>query len=152
MERANRIQQLYGYVVCLIAVITFLIASSTLVNAVFDFTRPQGAMMYGPEAGSYEAYRLDRQERVTSLQQRGAPQVTMPPDSELRRSYEEQRRSRDEFARWQATKSVVTSAIMLVIAAILFATHWRWVRRIAERESAAHAPSSPSSPSTPTHG
>jgi hypothetical protein len=152
MERTNRIQQLYGYVVCLIAVITFLIAASSLVNAVFDLMRPQNTMMYGPEAASYEAYKLDRQERVASVQQRGGPQVAIPPDSELRRSYEDQRRAREETARWQATKSIVTSGIMLCIAAMLFATHWRWVRRIAEREGTATPPTSFSSPPPSSHG
>ena len=40
MERQHKITQIYGYSVCLVAVITSLIAVASLVDAVFNLSAP----------------------------------------------------------------------------------------------------------------
>ncbi len=136
MERSNRIQQLYGYMVCLIAVITFLIASSALVNAVFDRMRPAGIQPFGPDGGSFEAYKRQQVAQAVAAQDKGrASEIPIPSDSELHRSYDTQQRNQESYAEWQATKSIVTSCIMLLTAALLFVFHWRWVRRTSASET-----------------
>lgn len=41
MDQPRWIPQLYGYTVCLIAVITILLSLSSLVNNVFEFAEPE---------------------------------------------------------------------------------------------------------------
>jgi hypothetical protein len=130
MEQHNRIQQLYGYVVCLIAVIVFLIASLNIVNAIFDRIRPVTMQQYGPYLDTFEAYQMQQRQLAPNgpAQKEGA--VETPPDSELRKGYESWHREQQAYASWQATKSIVTNSIMLIIAAALFLSHWRWIRRL----------------------
>ena len=40
MEKSFRVAQIYGYLVCLVAVITFLISITQLVNSMIDLTDP----------------------------------------------------------------------------------------------------------------
>lgn len=53
---------IYGYGVCLVAVITFLISTTSLVNAILDLGDPlhAGFNMAGtPSLASYDTYKLD---------------------------------------------------------------------------------------------
>jgi hypothetical protein len=131
MERSTRIQQLYGYLVCIIAVITVLISSAQIVNAIFDLTRPANVNPYGPDSdASYESYRLTQLERATSIREKSGGQIAIPSDSAIRKMYEAQQRSRIAYARWNGTKSIVVNTILLIIALILFTIHWRWLRSL----------------------
>jgi NADH:ubiquinone oxidoreductase subunit 3 (subunit A) len=125
--RTNRIQQLYGYAVCLIAVITFLIAASSLVNAVFDRMRPDA---YEWGSSSFESYKREQQSQVAATREKTGEAVPLPSDSTLRREFESSRVERKANAEWRANKSMVTSSLMIVFAILLFLTHWRWVHRI----------------------
>ena len=62
-EKSQRIQMIYGYAVCLVAVITFLISLTALVYAVMDLTDPINAYRtYGrdaPSLASFENYKVD---------------------------------------------------------------------------------------------
>ena len=42
-DKTQRIQMVYGYAVCLVAVITFLISVTSMVYAVIDLTDPLSA-------------------------------------------------------------------------------------------------------------
>ena len=61
MERPNRVAQLYGYAVCLIAVIVFLISANSFVEHLFTLSNPLRARgdRFGvePATSSFEAYR-----------------------------------------------------------------------------------------------
>lgn len=146
MSRPNLIRQIYGYLVCLIAIITFLMAANSIVGAIFDLNRPAGiADPYGPNP-TFDEYRndqlnADRMQQRQQLQlqpQAGGPTTPEPvqvrPDSTLRREYNEMRVQRSANVHWNALKSIVTSVLMLVIALVLFLIHWRWLRGLERRE------------------
>jgi hypothetical protein len=40
MEKSQRVAQIYGYMVCLVAVITFLMSITQLVNSLIDLQDP----------------------------------------------------------------------------------------------------------------
>lgn len=77
MDQPRWIPQLYGYTVCLIAVITILISLNSVVHNTFEFAEPEMSREVTGELGG---------------------------------------------------RSLVTSALMLLVAGILFAVHWRWLR------------------------
>jgi hypothetical protein len=134
VERPERVAQLYGYTVCLIAVIMGLISILSIVEAAFDRAAPQFAETtdFGwqePSVSSFEAYRATH-ERAQQL--RAGPEgakLDTVPEPELRRRYEALRADRIERVRFRARRSLVTSTLTLLLAAGLFAWHWRWVRR-----------------------
>lgn len=131
-RRPTLVQQVYGYAVCLIAIVVGLIAVMQLLNAAFDLTRPTqyGRYGYEPGAASFEQYKLEHAARPPDPRT-GQPSV-MPPDSVLRRSFEEERAARMAYAHWETTRSFVTHGILLLIAIVLFVTHWRWLRRVGD--------------------
>lgn len=134
----TRIQQIYGYLVCLIAIITLLISASSLTNAILDLSRPEGVGRYGdfrgPDgSGSYEEYRLAQLERATTVQEKTGRSDVILADSTMRRMYTEQRALAAASDRWMSLKSIVTSSLMVVLATVLFMIHWRWLRSVAKR-------------------
>ena len=142
VERPERVPQLYGYSVCLVAVVVMLSSLSTLVNRAFSLADPLvGAppeiAWAEPSVTSFEAYRatLDRAERFNPGAEARPREVV--PEPELRRRYEGLRADRLTRARFSARRELTSSAIMLLVAAALFWLHWRWVRSPERRREVA---------------
>lgn len=138
-SRGSHVAQWYGYAVCLIAVITFLVTINTLVDNVFALADPiRAGGNYEPTLTSFEAYQatLDRRAPATRADSL-TPKMT---DAEVRRHYEVLRADRIAQRRFEATKSLATSAILMVLAIALFSWHWAWLRRtvrgVSERPGA----------------
>ena len=133
--KPSLIAQIYGYAVCLVSVIVFLIAITGMVEAVFDLSEPlSGRARYaGPERiSSFEVYKRDFQTSRAVPRGPGEPAMEMPDDSALREIYAAERADRIGSARFEATRSLVRSALLLLAAAALFVTHWKWMTRLRE--------------------
>ena len=130
MERPNRVAQLYGYAVCLIAVIVFLISANSFVEHLFRLSNPLRARgdRFGmePAISSFEAYRATANRFVPATREGGQAQTV--PDSVLRTRYEALRADRIEQARFEAEQGLTTSGLLLLLSIVLFALHWRWLR------------------------
>jgi len=59
MEQTKIVSQIYGYAVCLVAVITFLISSTSLINSVIDFSDPIHSGYGSSNLVSYEIYKTE---------------------------------------------------------------------------------------------
>jgi hypothetical protein len=134
VERPERVAQLYGYTVCLIAIVMALTSILGIIDAGFDRAAPHLAETgdWGwqePSVSSFEAYRatLDRGPRFGTDADAAKPDTV--PETELRRRFEALRADRIERIRFKARRSLVTNTLTLILAAGLFAFHWRWVRR-----------------------
>ena len=147
MERTERIPQLYGYSICLIAIVVGLVSLGTIVNKSFTLANP---LRSGGEYGwmgngsltSFEAYRATYTTRMTiPVPPTGGESVreAQPSDAELRQRYEALRTDQIGRARFDATREITGSAILLLVSAGLFVSHWRWVRRAELRAMAARA-------------
>jgi hypothetical protein len=140
MNRAAWIAPLYGYVVCVVAVVTFLISTSGFVDAAFDRANPlQGrGGYYGPGGGSmtsFEAFRATQMERPM----RPSPTTGLPASTgdtmtteQQRVRYEALREDRIAQASFVATQRLVKHGLLMLLATLLFVTHWRWLRRQRE--------------------
>lgn len=133
MDQPRWIPQLYGYVVCLIAVITILISLNSVVNNVFEFAEPEMSREVTGEFGgrSLEACRQRYMTRTTGAMRPAGPTAVsaeIPPDSVLMALCTEDRAERVVAVRHRALRSLVTSTLMLLVAGVLFAVHWRWLR------------------------
>ena len=140
----NRIAQVYGYAVCLVAVIVFVTNIGGLANSVISLGDPLHADIRlrgyeDRELSSFEVYRIDQEQSAQRLARQSVPPspVALPPDSVLLRQYESLRSSRESDIRGDARRQLAESSTLLIVAVLLFATHWRWVRR---RESAGDQP------------
>lgn len=117
--------QVYGYAVCLVAVITFLISSGSLISGILDFSDPlqAGWPQDRPSLASYEIYKM---EVVKSL-----GDYEVPDEKTFRTMYAAAKADKINNVRHRSRQSVVVSSILIVICVILFITHWRWMRKIA---------------------
>jgi hypothetical protein len=150
----NRIAQAYGYAVCFITVIVMLIAIKSVVDSAFDLSDPIRAENNGfgratPSLTSFELYKIQskRSPIISSadgsvMMMRGgggpvpattttttkAPADTLS-DAELRRRYDAEREAVIGNTRFTATRSLVGNFLLIVLAAVLFVVHWRWLKK-----------------------
>jgi len=133
MDQPRWIPQLYGYVVCLIAVITILISLNSLVNNLFEYSEPEMSREISGEFGgrSLEACKQRYTMRTGGPARPAEPSAVgadLPTDSVLMRLCAEEREDRVVSVRHRALRSLVTSTLMLLVAGVLFGAHWRWLR------------------------
>jgi hypothetical protein len=131
VDKPNRVPQLYGYTICLIALVVSLITISSLLDAAFERANPlQSAFGFGVALTSFEAYRATyRRER--EMFDRNAPaQPDTISEVMLRRRYDALVADRIATTRYSTSKTFTTSGVLLLISLGLFAFHWRWVRRL----------------------
>jgi hypothetical protein len=135
MERpTNRIPQLYGYSVCLIAVIVFIFSLQNLAeNAVARNHPLESSSGYGASLDSFEAYQATYNNPPGYGYVNQDRSSVNPPEKltqpELRARYEALRASAIRDADFRATQSMVVSGLLLAVAIVLFGLHWRWLRR-----------------------
>ncbi len=135
MSRENRVAQIYGYAVCLVAVITALLSVPSIVQNIFTLVAPLASDRgFGRSMTSFEAYKATYERGPSEAP--AAPSVAaaeprpVPPDSVLRREYEARRAERLTNVRFEASRSLTGSGLLLGLAVGLFAGHWRWLRRL----------------------
>lgn len=132
MARSPRIGQWYGYTVCLVAVITFLISVQAVVNQAFTLSNPlRASSRYGSSLSSFEAF-----EATQDMAPRREPgdSAAPVPAQDLRRRYEVLRTEQIEQSRFDATRSLVASGLLMLLAIGLFLWHWRWLRALPANE------------------
>lgn len=134
VERPERVPQLYGYTMCLVAVLVSLASLISVVEHALTLADPAQASsdwsgFIEPSVTSFEAFRMTYER---SQQMGGMPPVRSLSEEELRRRYEALRDDRISTNRAAATRGLITSLITLALAAGLFVFHWRWLRRRVE--------------------
>lgn len=146
MDRLNRfIAQLYGYAVCLITVIVMLISIKGVIDAGFDMSDPLraegGYGRFGGPLTSFELYKLEARRRGPADRYQGRPMpVTVAgpqdaavdnlSDADLRRLFDAERETQIGNAKFRATRKLVSGLLFIVLAGVLFAIHWRWLKGI----------------------
>jgi hypothetical protein len=137
----NRIAQTYGYAVCLITVIVMLIGIKQVIDAAFDLSDPIRAEGggYGRMGGpltSFEVYKVSVRREMVMRQYSGPTPagVARPPadtlsDAEMRRLYDAEREAAIGNVHFRASRSLVGNLLLIVLAAVLFVVHWRWLKR-----------------------
>ena len=145
VERPERVPQLYGYTVCLIALAIAIVSVTGIVGSAFDLTTPTIAndseFGFEPSVTSFEAYRstYDRERRVMS-NGNATVAVDTTPERILRQRYEALRNDHVERTIARAHRALVTNSFGLLLAIVLFVIHWRWVRRVSTLNFVPPAP------------
>jgi hypothetical protein len=137
MERSDRVPQLYGYSVCLIALVVMLVNVSTIIDRVFTLSDPlSGGDRFGWGGGavlsSFEAYKATMDRGVYRPPGAdAAPAEPKPTDAELRARFEALRADQIARSRNDARRDLTSGVLMILVAGALFLWHWRWLRRAA---------------------
>ena len=130
-EKSQKIQMVYGYAVCLVAVITFLISITSMVYALMDLTDPINAYpTYGkdaPSLASFDNYKID-------IIKATDPEHGLElDDATLEGMYEAAKNDAIAKVRHTAMRSLIINSLVLLICIVLFATHWMWMRRLSRK-------------------
>ena len=130
-EKSQKIQMIYGYAVCLVAVITFLISITSMVNALMDLSDPINAYRtYGtdaPSLASFENYKVD----VISATD---PEHGLDlDDTTLRSMYDSAKTDAIGKVKHRAMRTVIVNCLVLLVCIVLFTTHWMWMRRLSKK-------------------
>lgn len=132
-EKSTKIQMIYGYAVCLVAVITFLISMTSMVYSLMDLTDPINAYRtYGkdaPSLASFENYKIDI---IKSLD---SEQIAELNDVTLQSMYEAAKQDAISKVKHDAYRSVIVNSLIILICIILFATHWIWMRKLSNKSA-----------------
>ena len=140
MQRNPVIANIYGYAVCLIAVLVFFIGTATFIAGAFDVVHPMA--FHPPIARNFRLERgagpSDMMWRERIGMQRGAmgPGAmhpgAMPPATGLRArplaAHGALPATMLANARYAAVRRMTIALAMLVLAGVLFARHWRWLQ------------------------
>lgn len=125
MQRSSIIGDIYGYLVCLLAIVIFVHAAAGFINSAFGgspgmgFHRtmlmtmrggPGGPMWRGQMRGTMPRWNMNPD--VTISPPPGAPQVQVAA----------------RIHRGPDVRGLVVNAVLLLIAVLLFGWHWRWLR------------------------
>lgn len=146
MDRLNRfVAQIYGYGVCLITVIVMLISIKGIIDAAFDLSDPVRAHggafgRTGRPLTNFELYKMEaRRDAVRPPRSgpdgSGVVVDTVSSDADLRRMYEAEREAQIGSTKFQATRSLFSGLLFIILAAVLFFIHWRWLKGITTAPS-----------------
>jgi hypothetical protein len=127
MEKRSKAPQIYGYAVCLVAVITFIIAITSIIFAVIDLGDPLYASKNYNRASiaSFENYKMD------ILKSQAENETWVPDDATLKAMYESEKDDRIRRVKHDSMRSLYINGVLILICIILFLTHWRWMRRVS---------------------
>ena len=132
-EKSTRIQMIYGYAVCLVAVITFLISITSMVYSLMDLTDPINAYRtYGkdaPSLASYENYKMDI---IKSLDKEQSAELN---DVTLQSMYDAAKQDAISKVKHDAYRSVIVNGLIIFVCIVLFMTHWIWMRKLSKRST-----------------
>jgi NADH:ubiquinone oxidoreductase subunit 3 (subunit A) len=123
MEKKIKGIQVYGIIVCIISIITFIICVSLLVTAIIDRSEPIYSNYYGKDLSSFESYKMDVLKTVTE------DQVYTPDDETIMNMYEAAKTEKHNKALHETKSSIIVNSLLIVFSIILFLIHWRIINR-----------------------
>jgi hypothetical protein len=130
-DKSQRIQMVYGYAVCIVAVVTFLISLTAMVYAIIDLTDPVNAYRtYGrdvPSLASFDNYKVDIIKATDP-----AHELELD-DATLKSMYEAAKNDAVAKVKHESIRSIMINNIVILICLILFMTHWMWMRRLSKK-------------------
>lgn len=129
MEKKSKAPMVYGYAVCLVAVITFLIAIAAMIFAMMDLSDPlyAGNRYNKASIASFETYKMDM------LKSQSENETWVPDDATLQSMYEAEKDDHIRKVKHDSMRNIYINVTLIIICLILFGTHWTWMRRLNKK-------------------
>lgn len=128
MENKTKIPQVYGYSVCIVAIITFLITLAGIISSIIDASDP----LYNwgnQQLSSFENFKMH------TVNSTNNESNYLPDDETLRTMFDDAKNYEIRKVKLQTTKSLLANSIIFIISIILFSVHWRWMNQSKSTES-----------------
>ena len=130
-EKSTKIQMVFGYAVCLVAVITFLICASSMVYSLIDLTDPINAYRtYGKDAPSLASFNNYKVDIIKSLD---AGHELELDDAILQSMYDAAKQDAISKVKHNAYRSVFVNGLIIIITVLLFIFFWVWLKRLSRK-------------------
>jgi len=130
-DKTQKIQMIYGYAMCIVAVITFLICATSVVSSLMDLTDPINAYRtYGkdsPSLASFDNYKVDI---MKSLDPEHG--LTLD-DATLNSMYDAAKQDAISKVKHDAYRSLIVNGLLVIITILLFLFHWFWMKRLSRK-------------------
>lgn len=133
MEKKNKMARVYGYLVCLVVVITVIINIAGIVTSILDLQDPLHAghnPSGSPSLASFNNYKMD----ILKSSEKSVSNFT-PDDAVLREMYDSARADKIQSVKHDAYRSITVNGVLVVLCCLLFVVHWNWMRRLDKLES-----------------
>ena len=128
MEKKQKIIQIYAVIICIVSVIAFLISMSGLVSSIIDRNDPLYSGRSDTNLASFENFKMD------VLKSTQKDQAYIPDEETLLKMYEEAKIDKIKRVEHNTYRAIVVSSFIIVIALILFGTHWWLMKRMKFEE------------------
>lgn len=134
MEKPDKIPQIYGYTICLIAVITLLISLSEIITAFIDKQDPLHANLYqmNENLASFEIYKMNvlKQTKTEGETTTGS---YIPNNDEIKAMYDAAINQRISTANHQYNRTFIVNGFLVLLSLVLFCTHWIWMKKLIKK-------------------
>ena len=120
MEAYSNAFQVYGYAVCLVAIVAFHISITALTTSLIDssaplFTWRDTNHLLAFENFKLEAYKLGQKEAITIFD-----------EATLKQMYKAAINHKIYRVQHHTIKNIVVNSLLIVICLVLSIVHWRW--------------------------
>jgi hypothetical protein len=135
-HRSVRIGEIYGYIVLLIALLTFLINIDPFVDAVYGVAT--GSIDYWSCSSHLESFPKYKYELIKSATRASESQtpVYIPDDESIREMMEAEKANEIAKNRLIRRRNLISYTVLEFTCIVLFAWHWIWLRRITRSNGA----------------
>jgi len=129
MQTKQRTAKIYGYVVCVIAVITFIISLFSMITALLDTSEPLYAEYQDyTHLSSFDNYKVEAMKEISE------DAAFIPDDATLKKMYESAREETIARAMHRNWRKLTVNGILLIVSIVLFFIHWMWMSRLSRTE------------------
>ena len=128
MKKKAKMTQVYGYIICIIAIITILISLGGLITSLIDASDPLYTWGDTKNLSSFENFKMNA---LTSSQN----DIKFNPDeATLRIMVEDAKNHKIRRVQHETKKSIIVSSVLIILCVVLFIVHWRWMQKIDKEE------------------
>jgi len=134
MKKSKIITNIYGYAVCLTAIIVFLICISQLIIAFINLGDPIHAGWRDSETPSLASYENYKADVVNSGKAKvAATENYVPDDKTLRKMFRAELNDKITLETHRIVRDIWVNIVLLIISVVLFCFHWRWMRKLSKK-------------------
>lgn len=128
MEKKRKVIQVYAIIVCIVAIITFIICTAVLVSAIIDRGDPIYSGGSKADLSSFLNYKMEVMKSI------GKDQAYIPDDQTINRMYEAAKEEKINKTLHQAKSDIIVCGLLIIFCIILFFTHWWMIKKYGEDE------------------
>jgi len=130
MSRQNIILQIYGYIICLITITTFLFGSYNLAESISDRS---GLKIPSSTFAAYENYKEvlmnNILEKFNCDETKSNIKPYIPTDDEIKKMFENEKEIEMARDRHRNSKEIISKSVLVFLSIVIFLLHWKFMRR-----------------------